>query len=535
MQTRGAATTVGVIASALRDAGVRLIFGFPGGGSNLDMIAAAEDAGIRFVLTHSEAAAGFMAATSGELTGRPGVCLATLGPGAANLVNPAAHAFLDRAPMLLITDRHPDAIDATMLHQRLDHRALFASVTKGQFTLDRRTVRAGIERAIALAMAPIPGPVHLDLPADEAAQVAADEAESCASPAESPNGSQEATERARAMLKDATRPIAVIGLGAADPASARAAQAYLEACGIPFLTTYKGKGVLPDDHPLAAGIFTGGAIEREVVGQADRILTIGLDPVELIPRPWGYEQPVVSVSPWPMPAQQQLIPSVEVVGPLPALLPLLGHPATVAWDLDVLAATVRDQRCRLSPSGEGLAPHRVVQIAGDCAAGAIAAVDAGAHMFPATTFWTATAPRSFLMSNGLATMGYAVPAGICAALLNPERRVVVFTGDGGMLMTVAELSTAVRLRARLTIVVFDDRSLSLIKIKQRQGGESSTAFAPTDWRALARSLGLAGFEAATEDAFSRAFAEALAVDGPSLVAAKIDPSGYAAMLKAIRG
>lgn len=530
---RVSGTTVEVMAAALREAGVGLLFGFPGGGSNLDLIAAAEDAGLRFVLAHSESAAGFMAATFGELSGRPGVCLATLGPGAANLVNPAAHAFLDRAPVLLVTDRHPADVQTAMLHQRIDHQALFAPVTKAQLTLDHRTVRGEVERALTIAATPIPGPVQIDLPADEAAQPADPGSPDLTAP-NTPSPSVET--EARAMLAAAERPVVLIGLAAADPASARAVQRFVEDGALPFLTTYKAKGVLPESHALAAGIFTGATIEREIVNQADLIITIGLDPVELIPRAWGYRQPVLSISPWPLPDQTQFRPSLALSGPLAETLPALGCPRSDGWDRDALAGILAVQRRRLSPPVDGLAPHRVVEIACQQAGSdAIVAVDAGAHMFPATSFWRAEAPRSFLISNGLATMGYAVPAGICAALLFPDRRVVVLTGDGGMLLTAAELSTAARLGVRLTIVVFDDRSLSLIKIKQRQGNDASTSFAPIDWPMLARSVGVAGFAASSDDEFGGAFAAALREDGPSLVAARIDPSGYGAVLATIRG
>ncbi|MFN8532913.1 MAG: thiamine pyrophosphate-binding protein [Dehalococcoidia bacterium] len=525
------------MAEALADAGVEYLFGYPGGGSNLELMQAAADVGIPFVLTHTEGAAGFMAAAYGELTGRPGVCLATLGPGAASLINASAHGLLDRAPMLVVTDRHPATVNATMLHQRLDHEAMFAPVTKAQFTFRDGNARTVMEQAIGLAVAPLPGPVHLDLPSDEAVAVATPAA-LCELAEPLTSGSPE-LDQARRLVASARRPVALIGMAATNPSSAAAVHAFVEAHGIPFLTTYKGKGVVPEPHPLGCGLFTGGVIEREIVDQADLILAFGVDPVEFIPKVWGYTQPTLYVSPWPLPGQRQFTPDVCLVGDLAALLPALGADGVVSdWDRDALTATLRSHYARIAPQVAGLMPSRVVQIVREQSPPeTIATVDAGAHMFPATTFWQVRQPKSFLISNGLATMGFAVPAGICAALLHPMQQVVAFTGDGGMLMTVGELETAARLGVKLTVIVFDDRSLSLIKIKQLQRKQTTagTDFAATDFPALARSLGITGLTASSELELRDVLAEANRHEGPVLISARIDPSGYSAMLRAIRG
>jgi len=186
----------------------------------------------------------------------------------------------------------------------------------------------------------------------------------------------------------------------------------------------------------------------------------------------------------------------------------------------------------------GLAPHRVVQLTRELMpAGAIATVDAGAHMFPATAYWHAVEPGECLISNGLATMGFALPAAIAAQLVHPERRVVCFTGDGGLLMVASELETAARLRLPITIVVFDDGALSLIQVKQEQKGYADTAMRHEgpDLAALARAFGLVAFAASDEAGLQRALISALGVAGPTLIAARIDASGYRRMLEIVRG
>jgi acetolactate synthase-1/2/3 large subunit len=237
-------------------------------------------------------------------------------------------------------------------------------------------------------------------------------------------------------------------------------------------------------------------------------------------------------------------PEVEVIGEIELILeelaPRLRDRERADWDVAELDRLKRDVRARLAVAGtdKGLAPHRVIEIARELTpAGTIATVDSGAHMFPATNFWQAVNPGEFLISNGLATMGFALPAAIGAQLVYPDRRVLAFAGDGGLMMVAAELETAARLALPIVIVVFNDGALSLIKIKQDQRGTGELPFtyAGPDLVALARSFGLAAFAADSEATLRRALVNALATNRPALVDARIDASGYQAMMEAIRG
>jgi acetolactate synthase-1/2/3 large subunit len=236
-------------------------------------------------------------------------------------------------------------------------------------------------------------------------------------------------------------------------------------------------------------------------------------------------------------------PALEVVGDLAAILedlaPRLVRTDTRSdWDVAEVDRLRRERLAALEVGVPGLAPHRVVQIARELTpAGTIATVDAGAHMFPATAYWHAVEPGECLISNGLATMGFALPAAIAAQLAHPDRRVVCFTGDGGLLMVAAELETVARLRLPITIVVFDDAALSLIRIKQEQKGYADLAarHAGPDIAALARAFGITAFTASDEAGFTRALVSALGASGPALIAAQIDASGYRRMLEIVRG
>jgi acetolactate synthase-1/2/3 large subunit len=535
----------------LRDAGVGFLFGVPGGGSSLDLIDAAGRAGLPFVLTATETAAALAAVAQSEVCGRPGACLTTLGPGVASAINGVACAWLDRAPLLVFTDGHPASSDR-FGHQRLDHRALLAPVTKWSATLSPENADAVMREAIDRAMTEPRGPVHIECPADVLSKleapfdVAARRTRSSADLDE--GGGLLDPEALAPILSGARRPLLLVGLGARRPLDAEAILALCARRGVPAMVTYKAKGVVPDVDPHFAGVFTNGTLERPLVEEADLLIGIGLDPVELIPRPWAYEPPIIHIGPWAV--DDRHVPfAAQLVTDVPSGMQLVGEllPPS-AWDLDAVHRVLVGQRHRLCPRSDGLAAHRVVQIAADAAASqARVTVDAGAHMFPATMLWPVAEPNGMLISNGLSTMGFALPAAIGAALADREGApgaihdhdapVVALTGDGGLLMCAGELLTAVRERLRVIVIVFADGSLSLIDIKQRQRGHPSAGvgLGAIDWCVLAASVGAAAHCARTEGELERALARALAHRGPTVIDARINPATYGDTLHTIRG
>src|SRR5574342_380476 len=477
-------TVAEVLIDGLRRAGVQRIFGVPGGGSNLELIEAARAQGLPFVLCHQESAACIMAAVTGELGGAPGAALSTLGPGVSASATGLAHAFLDRNPLIYLSDRHSGATLGFATHQAFDHAALLAPVVKGSLCVTPESAGPWIAHAVQLAMKEPRGPVHLDLPTDVAGQPAAPFAAAMTA-APPPQASAAALGGAAALIKAAKRPVVLAGLQCR-AADAEWLRAFAEAPPAPVLTTYKAKGALPDPHPLAMGVFTGGALEEPVVGRADLIIAFGLDTVELIPRRWGYTAPVLSLvrgpsgAP-PLGASQgggYFIPALEGVGDLTVMLEELAprlHQHHADWDVVKVDRLRRERQRALEVGVPGLAPHRVVQIARDLsAAGTIATADAGAHMFLAAEYWQAVEPGEFLISNGLATMGFALPAAIAAQLACPD---------------------------------------------------------PV---ALARSFGVPSWTAADEAGFAGALVAAQGARGPTLIDARIDPTGYRRMLEIVR-
>ncbi|MBK5331365.1 MAG: thiamine pyrophosphate-binding protein [Ilumatobacteraceae bacterium] len=517
-----------VLAEGVRQRGADVVFGFPGGGPNLEVVGAAVEAGLRFVLTHGETTACMMAATYGLLTGRPGLAIATRGPGAACAVNGAAQATLDRFPLLIVTDCVPSADRDLFGHQRFDQQQMLSPVTKFSGRLSNSATAAdAVRTALDLAAARPAGAVHMDYD-PSGHEIAAPE------PTTPTSTSDDVVAQAAAMIRAADKPVVIVGLEA--QSSSPAVLAAVERLECPVLTTYQALGVIPEGHPQQAGLFTSGVIEAPVLREADLILAIGFDQVEPMPFRWRYDVPVVSVS--EVTACATLVPiSVEVVGSLASMLERVVVQACSGWKPDAGAAALAVARATLRATSTGnFGPLELAaEVVSAAPSQTIATVDAGAHFLAIMPFWPAAAPLQLLISNGLATMGFALPAAIAAALARPGQPVVCMVGDGGLAMTLAELETLARLKLPVTVVVFDDAALSLIEIKQKpgQGGSAAVRFAPVDYAQVAAAMGLDAVVVATAAEARAALAGGW--DRPRLIDARIAPSTYLPLIAATRG
>jgi acetolactate synthase I/II/III large subunit len=521
--------------------GVKRAYGVPGGGSSLDLIRAFAERGIEFVLMRTEAGAAMAAAASAEAGGHLGVVIATQGPGTASAANGIAHASLDRCPVLLISDGWSAAQQRFDTHQVYDQQALMAPVVKGVSRLDDADPARALEALLAQARTPPWGPVYLEL-TGEAAHRLAEDSEAATPAAPEPVLDPVRIREVRALLAAARRPVLLVGLEARAPGSGPRLVALAAALGAPVLTTYKAKGVLSDEHPNLVGLFTGGAAERACVGGADLIVLCGFDPVELIGRPWGYAAPVLDLGPVPH-AVHYVEPVSRLAGELPAVLDAVGTAgfARTGWSPGEIEELRRGMLVRLAypHDGDGVSPQDVVRLAHAASShlDPRACVDAGAMMFSAMAFWPAQRMGDVLISNGLASMAYAVPAGIALSLETPERPVFAFTGDGGLMMCAGELSAVAQHARRLVVVVFNDAALSLIAIKQttRQLPREGVTWPRPDFAAVAAGFCLRGYKARDLNEYRAALAQALSGDGPALIDVYVDPSGYAAQSVALRG
>src|SRR5918998_2035504 len=532
-------TTVEVLADAFKEAGTPFIVGHPGGES-VELMDAARQRNMPFILMKQEVAGAMLAATWGEITGSPGVCLSTRGPGAANMVNGIAYASLDRAPLIAITDQYSAPTYETGLRQKIDQIALYAPLVKWGTTINAKTVRQQVRRAMREATGTPPGPVQFDMPQSETTREAGNGA---VDGPLLPNRLLPESDRASLkapldMLAGARKPIILAGLGALWSRASAELTALAEHLGAPVLTTSKCKGVISEDHPLRAGCIIGGLIERKLVSQSDLIVAVGLDPIELQPKPWPYNIPVLALA--SAPTADAVVPAqMEVIGDLRALLSRLAEWASegTGWGEQAARVFRDDVVDALNTPSTGLSPQRAMEVArAVLPRETVATCDAGASRLLVVQKWQTYGPREFLTSNGLASMGYAIPGGLAARLAHPERPVVCFTGDGGFLMTVAELQTAVREDLPIVIVVFDDQEIGLIRVKQELKGVPTygVGLGGIDWERVAQGLGADGTTVETEAALGDALAAAVMSGRPTVIGARIDRSTYVAQFNALR-
>lgn len=532
-------TTVEVLADAIKEAGTPFVVGHPGG-ETVELMDALRQRDMRYILIKQEVAGAMLAATWGEITGVPGVCTSTRGPGATNMVNGVAHAWLDRAPLIALTDQYPTPTFVSGLRQVIDHHQVYAPITKWSTTLQAKSAHQQIRRALRVTTSPTPGPVHIDVPSTETTA----QAPALANPPELlPNRlgiepDRKALAKPLEMLRNARRPILLVGLGTFwDKASAEMVE-LAEALGAPVLTTSKCKGAIPEDHPLRAGCIIGGLIERELVLQSDLIITIGLDAVELQPKPWPYSIPVLSLA--NTPSLDALVPAtLEVIGDLKLILKALAEfaPEGGNWGEKAAAKFRDDLNNALNVATRYLSPQAAMEVARSVLPrDTIATCDAGASRLLVVQKWQSYGPREFLTSNGLGSMGFAIPGALAARLARPERPVVAFSGDGGFMLAVAELQTAVKENLPITIVVFDDQELALIRIKQELKGipRFGIGLGGIDWEKLAAGFGADGVVVETEHQLGDALTAAAKSGRTTVIAARIDGSCYVDQFNALR-
>jgi len=484
-----ATTVADVVVDGLQRAGTPRIFGVPGRGAQLPLLEAARRRGLSVVLAHDEAAACVMAAVTGDLVSAPGATLAAPGPGVAAAAAGVARATLDRSPMILVTDRHPESVHGC----------------KASLALDAVSASRWTAHAAQLAMQEPRGPVHLDVPAEVAGAPAVPMAASCR-PEPLPPPDPRALDEAARLLANASHPVLIAGLQCRSATDAQWLRALAEALPAPVLLTLRAKGVLPDPHPLMHGVLWPGGGEGPLLGRADLIVALGLDAIEVSPSPWMTTAPLLYLAPSPATGEWYR-PVVQVVGEIALaiaeLAPRLHGRARADWDVAELDRLKRPLRPRSGAAVGRLTPERVARLAREAtAAGTIAALDAGPHAAAVAAAWDAVAPGEFLASYGPATAGFALPAAIAAHLVHPGRRAVCFTGGEGFLAALSELPTAIRLRAPIVVVAIADGSSDapeLVRMGQRFAVPSAAAD--------------------SEASFAQALARALRADGPALIAA----------------
>jgi len=522
---------VELLVRMLQRAGVRWVFGIPSG-PVLPLIEALRQSPVQFILTASETSAGFMAETVGNLTGVPGVCVSTLGPGATNLATGVGSAWLDRSPLLAITCNVATPWLERRIQMRIDHHALFQPLTKATFGLRHGQVGRTLARALALASAEPPGPVHLDLPEDVALAEATEAPEIAERPSPLPDISAEVAEEITAALACSRRPLLVTGLTFTRSKAAGKLLEFVEKQNIPFVSTLHAKGFLPESHPNWIGVL-GRARRTDVqalVAKADLILAIGYDPVEINYEEWVRGTPVIHVSTDTAEVRAEVRLLFNKAGDLDRAIERISEisPLPNEWSAAEWSDHRRALERSLRPDCLGLGPHQVLDVLREkLPADGILAYDVGAHTHQIATQWRTDLPRSCLATNGWSSMGYGMPAAYAAKLVHPGRAVVGVVGDGCFQMTVGESAMARRLGLAVPIIVLNDGWLGLMKVKQeRQGYALSGVYLGDPVDSPPHYFGVPCRSARDENELSDAIDWGLSLSGPSVIEAFIDVGPY---------
>jgi len=529
-------TSARIIAGHLAGIGCKHAFGMPGG-EVLVLLDALQQAGIAFTLCKHENAAGFMAEGSWHATGAPGILLTTIGPGLANAVNSIANAYQEQVPMIVLSGciDHSEAEQFT--HQVMDQSALMAPVTKAQFRVAPGTAAHVVQKAIAVAMADPPGPVHIDLPVGIADAPAPDLAISAR--AASGHGWPEGPvlQEAAARLNAAQKPIILAGLGALLHDAGAAITDLARARNIPVLTTYKAKGVMPESDPLCLGGHGLSPLsDTEVLpllAGSDCVLLAGYDPIEMRAgwvQPWQGDTVIeLSHADTHHGMHASGLRVVGHVGNLVSQLHMSLDPALGPVWPDDAPARARAALKLAFKGPDDWGPHAIYRTLQETLPqGAVVTVDSGAHRILLSQMWECSRPRSLLQSTAFCTMGVAVPLAIGHAVARPGTPVAAVVGDAGFDMMVGDLATLRDLKAPVAIIVPVDDSLALIERKQTamQLPTHGVLFQPTDIPAVARAYGGHGVAVDDAEAMARELGKAWSRDTFTVLACRIDKRGY---------
>ncbi len=525
-------TCAEVLACSLHDLGVRTVFGLPGG-ENVRILDSLREQGIEFVLVRNESSAAYAASARWTLTGELQACLTTLGPGITHAAAGVGHLWLDRAGVVVISACTAEASGPMHTHQVLDQEHLMAPMVKAHIKVEPDNVHA-VRDVCSLAMEGRPGPVYVQISNEVAGLPAAGGGIDPEPRPAKLEPDMEGVEKALALMARARRPVVVAGLGARDASLRISVQTVAGSLQAPIVATPKAKGIVPDSHPLAAGVIglTRTDPVYELLEQADLVIAVGFDVVELV-LPWEFDGALVWVAEWPnvdppLPADVEL--TGDVAGHLGGLAQA-AEPATGWIDTDFHAF----RRDRTVPAPKAAAEGRVSpqavmrSLRRYSDPDAIMTVDVGSHKIHFALDWPTHDVSGFLLSNGLSCMGFGLAGAIGAATLDPGRQVICVIGDGGLSMCVGELGLLRELGVNVKVVVMQDEALDLIRVAQLRAGspvQGTEYGVSVDHARLAAAFGITGRRVTDNASLDDAVRTACVQTGPYLVEVMLDPVSY---------
>ncbi len=520
----------------LEQEGVEYIFGVPGE-ENLDFLESlSKSTSIKLILTRHEQGAGFMAATYGRHTGKTGVCIATLGPGATNFVTAAAYAQLGGMPILMITGQKPIKKSKQGRFQILDVISMMEPITKYTHQLAAGdNIPSRVRECFRLAQEEKPGATHLEFPED----IAEEQSETRpmkASVARRPSADPKAVRQAVAALEKSKTPILIIGAGANRTLTGRMLGQLIEKTGIPFVTTQMGKGVIDERHPLFLGCaaLSAGDFCHRAIQDADCIINIGHDVIEKPPFFMHDDGvTVVHISAKTAEVDPVYFPQIEVIGDIANAIWQIKEDIVpnVSWDFATMLDYRKAESAHTAPLAQDtrfpiFPPHLVQQVRDSLPEDSIICLDNGVYKIWFARNYTAYLPNTVLLDNALATMGAGLPSAMMSAMLYPERKVMAICGDGGFMMNSQEMETAVRLGLNMTVLILRDDAYGMIRWKQANMGfkDFGLTYGNPDFVAYAESYGAKGHRVESSQHLTQVLAECRDTPGVHLIDCPVDYS-----------
>jgi acetolactate synthase-1/2/3 large subunit len=524
-----------LLIKCLENEGVEYIFGVPGE-ETLDLMESLRTSTIRFIVTRHEQAAAFMADAYGRFTGRPGVCLSTLGPGAANLLTGVADAFLDKSPLLAITGQADLKRVHKESHQYIDIVEIFKSVTKWNGRIDSPDVIPEmVRKAFKVAMTEKPGAVHLELPEDVAAMEVGKMYETLIEAIHPRRSSpdRQSLRKAAELIEQARFPVILAGHGVVRKSAGARLQRFAELFCIPVVTTFMGKGGISAESHCCIGTL-GLANDRQttdVFPQADLIIAVGYDFVEYAPKNWNpqLDKTIIHIDFTTSEVDLHYVPEIEIISDIRETLELLEGVLSTDKTSECVIGMRKEftdgfERGGTIDSWPPRPPRLIYGIRKALRPNDIMITDVGSCKLWAAKFYPVYRNNTFLISNGFASMGIALPSAVVAKLVYPERNVVALCGDGGFMMNLQDLETACRLGLNIVIVIFNDNGYNLIKWKAEKafGASYGVSFSNPDFVILAESFGAIGVKLKSSAEFENVLRDAFTKTLPVVIEVPID-------------
>ncbi len=532
----------------LENEGVEYIFGIPGE-ENADFVMSLAESKIKFILTRHEQGAAFMADVYGRLTGKVGVCLATLGPGATNLVTGVANANMDRSRLLAITGQTDSHLLHKESHQNMDVITMFKPITKWNWSIrNPQNIPEIVRRAFKIALEEKPGAVHIELPQD-IAKKEADIPPINPQPIFRSVANEELIKQAAKIILEAKHPVIFLGNGCVRENASQHIRKLVEKTGIIAMNTFMGKGIVSDDSPLH--LHTIGIKDADhallAIESADVVISVGVDLVEYSPKNWNknLDKKIIHIDFTPSEVYTYYRPVVEIVSDIEyaidAILDELEMQKKAHPELDVfpikeipelfkkIMKEVDERRDSFNDDKSfPIKPEKlIIDVRNALGENDILLSDVGAHKLWISKIYKTYKPNTCIIPNGFCSMGFAFPGAIAAKIVHPERNIVAMCGDAGFLMNIQELETAVRLKLGFITVVWCDLDLGMISMKQKNefGKSVFTKFANPDFIKLAESFGAVGFVVKSTEDFSKTLEEAKKIkEKPVIIAIDVDYS-----------